>query len=118
MVLGNKTPVIEDKTPDIETPHFPATRMYAAKVVSRRVPIHVGDEDEELDGMARSTSTGGAEGARNRSNSRGRGMGNSRGVSSRGRNKSRSASRAPDAPVLGEKSYAVPETVARKRWDF
>jgi hypothetical protein len=118
VVLGNKTPVIEDKTPDIETPHFPATRVYAVKVVSRRVPIHFGDEDEELDGMARSTSTGGGGGARSRSNSRGRGMGNTRGASSRGRNKSRSASCAPDAPILGENSYAVPETVARKRWDF
>jgi hypothetical protein len=117
VVLGDKTPVIEDKTLDVETPHFPATRVYAASLISKCIPMHFGDEDEELGGMARSTSAGGRRG-RSRSSSRGGGVGNNRGVSSRARNKSRSTSRAPDTPATKPTSYAVPDTVAKKRWDF
>jgi hypothetical protein len=118
--LGDKTPVIEDKTLDIEAPHFPATRVYAAKVVSKRVPIHFGDYEEGFESlaeMARSTSAGERRG-RSRSSSCGRGLGDNRGLSSCGRNKSRSTSRVPDTPAAKLMSYAVPDTVARKRRDF
>jgi hypothetical protein len=118
--LGDKTPVIEDKRLDNETPHFLATRVYAAKVVSECIPVHFGDDEEGLMSLAemvRSTSAG-ERGSRNRSSSRGRGMGDNRGLSSRGKNKSRGTSRAPDTPAAKLTSYAVPDTVARKRWDF
>jgi hypothetical protein len=125
VVLGDKTPVIEDERLVVETPHFPATSIQRsvnrrdglAKV--QRVPIHFGDEDEEpesLAGRARETSSSRIS-ARSRSSSRGRGS--DRG----GRNRSRSETsrRAPDTPAAkmrGGGGYKVPDTVARKKWDF
>jgi hypothetical protein len=124
-VLRDKTPVIEDEMVDVETPHFPATGIQTsanrrdglAKV--QRVPIHFGDEDEDVEtlaGRARGMSSGGL-GTRSRSRSRGRS--NDRG----GRNRSRSGTsrRAPDTPAAkmsGGGGYKVPDTVARKKWDF
>jgi hypothetical protein len=103
VVLGDKTPVIEDEMLDVETPQFPATsirrsanrRDSLAKV--QRVPLHFGDEGEDvetLNARARRMSSGGL-GTRSRSRSRGRS--NDRG----GRNRSRSGTsrRALDTPA-------------------
>jgi hypothetical protein len=124
IVLGDKTPVIEDEVVDVETPHFPATSIQTsanrrdglAKV--QRVPIHFGNEGEDVEtlaGRARGMSSGGL-GTRSRSRSRGR-------SNDRGRNRSRSGTsrRAPDMPAAkmsGGGGYKVPDTVARKKWDF
>jgi hypothetical protein len=122
VVLGNKTPVIEDEMVDVETPHFPATSIQEsvnrrdglAKV--QRVPIHFGDEGEDvetLNARARRMSSGGL-GTRSRSRSR------SRSNNREGRNRSRSGTsrRAPDTPAAkrsGGGGYKMPDTVARKR---
>jgi hypothetical protein len=107
---------------DVETPHFPATSIQEsvnrrdglAKV--QRVPIHFGDEGEDvetLNARARRMSSGGL-GTRSRSRSR------SRSNNREGRNRSRSGTsrRAPDTPAAkrsGGGGYKMPDTVARKR---
>jgi hypothetical protein len=128
VVLGDKTPVIEDEMLDVETPQFPATsirrsanrRDSLAKV--QRVPIHFGDEDEDvetLNARARGMSSGGL-GTRSRSRSRGRGS-DRRGRGGRNRSRSGNKSCARDTPAAkmsGGVGYTVPDTVARKKWDF
>jgi hypothetical protein len=125
VVLGDKTPVIEDEMVDVETPHFPATSIQRSAnrrdglTKVQRVPIHFGDEGEDVETLyarARRMNSGGL-GTRSRSRSRGRS--NDRG----GRNRSRSGTsrRAPDTPAAkmsGGGGYKMPDTVARKKWDF
>jgi hypothetical protein len=128
VVLGDKTPVFEDEMFDGDTLHFPATsiqrsanrRDSLAKV--QRVPIHFGDEDEDEDGgdgMPQGMRMGGGRG-RSRSSGRGRGS-DRRGRGGRNRSGSGGTRRAPDMPatkVSGGVGYKVPDTVARKKWDF
>jgi hypothetical protein len=128
MVLGDKTPVIKDEMVDVETLHFLATSIQRsanrrdglAKV--QRVLIYFGDEDEDVEtlaGRARGMSSGRTS-ARSRSSSRGRGS-DMRGRGGRNRSRSGNKSCARDTPAAkmsGGVGYTVPDTVARKKWDF
>jgi hypothetical protein len=107
---------VETTALDINTSPFSATRAHTLedKLTTQRIPTNSGDDDEHLKSIAEpsySISTGKA---RARSSN-----------SSRGRSKSKSGSQsttrvprmaAPKAKVT--ESYEVPETVARKRWEF
>jgi hypothetical protein len=131
-VLGDKTPIIEDEMVDVETPHFPATSIQRSAnrrdglTKVQRVPIHFGDEDEDededvetLNARAGRMSSGGL-GTRSRSRSRGRGS-DRRGRGGRNSSRSGGTRRSPDTPAAKMSrgvGYKMPDTVARKKWDF